>query len=48
MVELMINLRFNELQHHIQLELDREQMPLHPNYSTSVKSRGFITALQIT
>ena len=36
MIELMIYLRINEAQDHIQLEPDLEQFPLHPNYFTSV------------
>ena len=48
MIELMINIRFSEPQEYIQLEPDLEQFPLHPNYSTSVKSRGLITTLQVT
>ena len=48
MVELMMNIRFSESQEYIQLEPDLEQVPLHSNYFTSVKSRELITTLQIT
>ena len=48
MTEFMMNIRFSEPQDHIQLEPDLEQFPLHPNYSTSVKSRELITTLQVT
>ena len=36
MVELMINIRFSEIQHYIQLDIDIEQLFLHSNYFTSV------------
>ena len=48
MVEMSINIRFSEPQHYIQYRTSKSTFPLHPNYSTSVKSRGLITTLQVT
>ena len=48
MAGMYINIRSKTSTASIWAVATHEQLPLHPNYSTSVKERGSIITLQVT